>query len=182
MSESDILKIIIEDGEMVKILRSVRDLRLPDSWIGAGFVRNKVWDNLSGTKTKPTDIDVIYFDPTDATIETEDRYWQKLKDGRPELKWSVKNQARMHEYNNEPPYKDSTDAVSHWVESPTCVAVALNDDNDLVLMAPHGIDDLVNMIVRPSPGFTRSLDIYRERMRRKNWSAIWPKLKIVGLE
>jgi len=182
MDENDILNLVREDGEMMEILGLVSDLRLPDSWIGAGFLRNKVWDHLQGTTTPRTDIDVIYFDAKDLSQESEDRYWQKLKDKRPDLDWSVKNQARMHLYNDEAPYKNSTDALSHWVESATCVAVALKEDGSLVLIAPHGIDDLVNMIVRPSPGFIRSLDIYRDRLGRKKWREKWPKLKIIEPE
>jgi len=182
MGESDILNLVREDREMMEILRLVRDLHLPDCWVGAGFVRNKVWDHLQGVSTPRNDIDVIYFNPEDTSLESEDRYWQKLQDKRPELAWSVKNQARMHIYNNEAPYLNSTDSVSHWVESATCVAVTLKENASLALMAPHGIDDLVNMVVRPSPGFNRSLDIYRDRVRRKKWQEIWPNLKIIEPE
>ena len=43
MTEQDILKIIENDKWMMDILHVAERLNLPDSMIGAGFVRNKVW-------------------------------------------------------------------------------------------------------------------------------------------
>jgi len=53
---------ILKDEWMIDILKSVRDLNLPDSWIGAGFVRNKAWDLLHGytNRTPFADIDVVF--------------------------------------------------------------------------------------------------------------------------
>ena len=70
-SEGDILALIGEDLWMMGVLRAVRQLQLPDGWVGAGFVRRKVWDTLHGFK-EPTllnDIDVLFFDPNDLREE-----------------------------------------------------------------------------------------------------------------
>ena len=52
---------------MMDVLRVVRQHQLPDSWVGAGFVRRKVWDNLHGFEepTPLNDIDVLFFNPND---------------------------------------------------------------------------------------------------------------------
>jgi|SRR6185503_4628044 len=180
-TEQDILDIISRDEWMMEILREARKLNLPDWWVGAGFVRNKVWDVLHGytERTPLNDIDVIYFDPKNTSIETQDAFWQQLMDAKPGQNWSVKNQATMHIKNSDEPYTSSVDALAHWVETPTCVAVSLDKDDQLKLAAPHGIGDLINLIVRPSPLFKRSTDIYKERISKKNWSQIWPKLRIL---
>ena len=42
--------------------------------IGAGFVRNAVWDHLSGEDTEATplaDLDVVFHDPAIATAEQD---------------------------------------------------------------------------------------------------------------
>lgn len=46
-------------------LEAVAALDLPDCWIGAGFVRDAVWDELHGYGTRPPggDVDVVWFDP-----------------------------------------------------------------------------------------------------------------------
>lgn len=183
MNSQDVLDLIAADPWMMAILRSARQLELPDWWIGAGFVRSKVWDHLHGytERTLIPDIDVIYFDPTDSDESIEKVYQEKLETILPDIGWSVKNMARMHLLNNEPPYHSAIDGLSHWVETPTCVAVKLDDNDQLQLAAPHGIEDLVNLVVRPSPGFSRDISIYRRRVAKKQWQQRWPKLKILDL-
>ena len=49
-------------------------LGLPDCWIGAGFIRNAVWDNLHGKAAfgPVGDVDVLWFD-RGRTDASEDR-------------------------------------------------------------------------------------------------------------
>lgn len=65
MKKEDIEQLISQDEYMVKCLRTVRKLNLPDCWISAGFVRAKVWDRLHQftKRTETDDVDVIYYDP-----------------------------------------------------------------------------------------------------------------------
>ena len=67
-TKKNILNIIKKDKEMMRILKIVNELDLPDWWIGAGFVRNKVFDYLHGyeRRTKLNDVDIIYFAPPSA--------------------------------------------------------------------------------------------------------------------
>jgi hypothetical protein len=46
-------------------------------------------------------------------------------------------------------------------------------------MAPHGIDDLLALIVRPTPVFGHKMDIYRGRVTGKDWLARWPNLTVL---
>ena len=64
---------ISKDKWMMDILRSVRDLNLPDCWIGAGFVRNKAWDFLHeySQRTPLSDIDVVFLDRTNTSLTKE---------------------------------------------------------------------------------------------------------------
>jgi hypothetical protein len=179
--EKDILAVIASDKWMMEILHLVKQLELPDWWIGAGFVRNKIWDVLHGynQRTALNDVDVIYFDPANIDQKIQDAHWQKLVDARPEINWSVKNQAAMHLYNGDAPYASSTDALSKWVETPTCIGVSLDKQDQLILTAPHGIEDLINLRVTMNPDYTRDPERYKERVQKKNWQTLWPKLKII---
>lgn len=180
MTQEDILALIQQDDWMMKILQTAASLDLPDWMIGAGFVRNKVWNNLSGIEeSHSTDVDVAYFDKSDTDEVTEKRYEAELKKKFP-ADWSVKNQARMHVLHDDQPYRSSEDAIAHWAETATCVAVRLNQHGELELIAPHGIDDLVNLIVRPSPLHT-SPDEVRTRVAKKRWLERWPKLHVIGV-
>src|SRR3954447_138148 len=102
----------------------VMSLRLPDGWIGAGFVRNAVWDYLHGREASPPrgDIDVVWFDPGQADPSIDQSLEDRLHALEPTLAWSVKNQARMHTRNSDPPYSSTADAIGHWPETATAVA------------------------------------------------------------
>lgn len=179
-TEEDVLEIIRQDEWRMEVLRTVRPLQLPDWWLGAGFVRNAVWDALHGFERTPlNDIDLIYFDPAAEPVEDEKRIWQQLKDARPDIIWSATNVAHRHLKLNRPPFTSATDGLAHWVETATCVGVRLNDDDTLELTAPHGIDDLVQGIIRHNPLHPEDVEVYHQRVRKKNWEQQWPRLQII---
>jgi uncharacterized protein len=45
---TDICRFIERQPEMMQVLGVTEALGLPDCWVGAGFVRNPVWDALHG--------------------------------------------------------------------------------------------------------------------------------------
>jgi uncharacterized protein len=180
VNESDIFDLILGDLWMMRVLRAAARLDLPEWMIGAGFVRNKVWDRLHGfanAEVQTADIDLIYFDPADVCESTEKEHDRRLR-AVCDVNWSTKNQARMHEVTGDAPYKSAADGLAHWVESATCVAVTLQG-GELRLIAPYGIGDLVGLIVRPSPGFKRDIGVLRERVETKRWLEKWPRLRVV---
>ncbi len=179
MKPSEITQLIKKDKWMMEILEEVEKLNLPDWWIGAGFVRGKVWDYLHGfnKRTDLPDIDILYFDKNAKPGDDEKQIWQKLKTKYPNYKWSVTNTAFRHLKTNSKPYKSSTDCLSHWVETATCIGVSL-DKGKVRLTAPHGIIDLVNLIVRPTKDWEDGVKM-QERIKEKNWLTKWPKLKVV---
>lgn len=180
MTEQDILNLIREDEWMMNVLKTAQSLNLPDWMIGAGFVRNKVWDFLQKSKTRHIgeDVDLVYFDSLDTNEETEKKYEAALRN-KFDANWSVKNQARMHVINGDKPYGSSEHAIAHWPETPTCIAVFLEEKNNLKLVAPHGIDDLIHLQARPSPLVKH--ERYMQRMNKKNWKSMWPDLIIEDL-
>jgi uncharacterized protein len=180
MNDGEILGLIRADPWMMRVLGAAAVLGLPDWMIGAGFVRNKVWDHLHGfanAEVQTADIDLIYFDPTDLRESTEKAYDRQLR-AACDVNWSAKNQARMHEVTGDAPYTSAADGLAHWVESATCVAVTLQG-GALRLIAPHGISDLTGLIVRRSPGFARGIGVLQERVASKRWLETWPRLRVV---
>lgn len=189
MTKQDIVTAIRDDSWMMEILQTVKRLDLPDWWIGAGFVRSKVWDMLHGyTKRTPLpDIDVIYFDKNDftpgeaekPTTRAEKEFEKQLSKYFPEIHWEVTNQARMHLFHNDKPYESSEEGLSRWVETATCIGVRVDRLNNIILTAPLGIDDLVRGIIRPNPQSQPDLKLFQKRIKEKAWLKKWPKLKIV---
>ena len=182
-SEEDVIRLIYEDEWMMDILRSAQSLNLPDWWVCAGFVRSKIWDVLHefNERTPLPDIDVIYFDPSNVDEEIEKSYENILKQHQPTIPWSVKNQARMHTVNNDRPYSSSTEAIAKFPETATALGVKLDEEGKIVLTAPHGIEDVVNFNIRPTPYFSETeerMEYYHQRVRKKNWKSVWHKVEV----
>lgn len=175
--EQKLITIIKNDEWMMHVLKMVSDLKLSDCWVGAGFIRNKVWDVLHNKeRTFLNDIDIIYFDKNQSLKEYDIHIENQLKKENPNLNWSVKNQARMHFRNGHKPYTDCNHAISFWPETATSIAIRLHSNNHIEYIAPYGLDDLFNLLVIPTPEF--DLKVYTDRIVKKGWKETWSKLKI----
>ncbi len=186
-NEADIIRLIKQDSWMVRVLHAAQKLDLPDWWISAGFVRSKIWDVQHGyqTRTPLPDIDVIYFDEGCTAEAKEKEYEAYLRNFFPNTPWSVKNQARMHLLNGFPPYKSSQDGIAKFPETATALGVKLDSTGNILLTAPHGAEDAINMILKPSPFFEKDpqrLIIFEQRVAKKNWRKIWPEVKMLRLQ
>lgn len=109
---AELTTLLSRDRWRMEALEAVRSLHLNDGWIGAGFVRNAVWDHLHGYADSEvaTDIDVIWFNGCELAYQTNLSIERKLHGCLPALDWSVKNQARMHLRNGDQPYISVADA------------------------------------------------------------------------
>lgn len=161
-----------------RVLTTVRDVLRVDAWVTGGFVRESVWDQLHGyaVPTPVDDVDIIYFAPDRATKADERALEGRLARVSANVKWSVKNQARMHTVSGDEPYISLEDAVSHFPETATAVACRIDASGKLQVLAPYGLEDLVSLSVRRTPGF--DLSRFRDRLREKSWNEKWPELKI----
>ncbi len=164
------------------VLGLVQSLDLPDCWIGAGFIRNAVWDHLHGrAASRPAgDVDVLWFDRARAE-PSEDRKWEAALRGMDgSFDWSVKNQARMHLRNGDAPYASAVEAMRCWPETATAVAVRQAAGGECEIAAPFGLDDLFALVLRPTPRFIgEKRDVYMERVRTKRWLTTWPLLRLM---
>lgn len=165
-------------------LHTARDVGAPDWFIVAGAVRDVVWDDLHRRELSatPRDIDLAFFDPLDLS-ETRERAVQgELRARAPDLPWDVKNQAAVHLWypsvfgTDVEPFASIVEAIATFPETATCVGVRLLHDDDMLVVAPHGLDDLLAGVCRHNP--TRvSAAFYRDRLASKQWSARWPRLR-----
>jgi hypothetical protein len=175
-----LLAFIAADEGAMDVLRLARALELPDWAIGAGFLRNRLWDALMAERTcsAADDVDLLYFDAADPKGQGEAAIEARLTEQRPGLIWQARNQARMHLKNDDPPYASTADAISYWLETCTAVAVRLEPSDRLTLLAPYGLGDLFALICRPTPAGLRRAVAYRARMMAKAWDQRWPGVVI----
>jgi len=182
-NEQDIIQLVKDDKWMMDILAAAQSLNLPDWWVCAGFIRAKIWDVLHGfaNRTSLPDVDIIYYDNSNLDEEVEKKLEEKLRTMNPSIPWSVKNEARMHITNNIPPYSSSVDAISKFPETATALGLTINEQNQVILTAPWGVEDVVNLAVKPTPYFEETkerAEIYEERIAKKNWNSTWSNIKI----
>jgi|SRR5471030_267904 len=177
--QQQIIHWIEQDAMRMLALRTVKQLALPDWCLAAGFVRNLVWDRLHDfSQSSPlNDIDVIYFDAQDISVQSEKEAEQRLST-LAELPWSVKNQAKMHLLHDHAPYSSSSESMSYWVETETVIGATLNHLGQVELVAPLGSAALFEFSITANPRHGDP-NVMLERARSKGWLTQWPKLSVV---
>ena len=164
----------------MEVLATARGERLPDWFVGAGAIRDLVWDVRFGDGFDPArveDIDLVYFDPSDLSRDREHDVESRLGD-----RWDVTNQAAVHtwyhvKFGGGPvePLTSTEAGIATWPEYATSVGVRLEDDGTLTIAAPHGLDDLLDGVWRSNPVRVSPEEANR-RLARKDPGNRWPRL------
>ncbi|KAA8732826.1 nucleotidyltransferase family protein [Acinetobacter qingfengensis] len=165
-------------------LRIGRDMNFSSWCIGAGAVRNLVWDHLHHYEQPSylSDIDLVYFD-AEENLSIEQQHQKRITEKSPDFSWEITNQAFVHlwfeQYFGHPvaPLHSLQDAISTWPEYATSVGVFLTPEDQLEIIAPYGLDDLFAMQIRRNPKRV-SVETYRQRILSKCYNQRWPKVKV----
>ena len=168
------------------MLEAARDCNPPDWFIGAGVIRNLVWDHLHGyqSPTPLADVDLIFFDATDLSPARDQAVQDQLATRLPGVKWEATNQAAVHLWYEDlfgfpvPPFHSSEEAVATWPETATSVAARLLPDETLQIVAPCGLADLFGLVLRRNPSrVTR--EQFQQRLQRKQITQKWPRVQVI---
>ena len=175
----------------MQVLRTIRDLGLPDAMIFSGAIYQPVWNHLTGRAPDYgiKDYDVAYHDDSDTSYEAEDvvirrvaaRFEEPLR-GLVE----VRNQARVHLWFERkfgadepyPPLLSSSDALKRFVATAFCVGVRLEADDSLSVWAPFGLEDLFALHLRPNPLRVKGAGGWERTTASAK--ARWPEITIEG--
>lgn len=183
--ERRLIALVEADRRFVGWLRAVRSIGLDDWCIGAGAVRDLVWNHLSGVSSSgPRDVDVAYFRAVEDAPSDEARLQRRLVAFDASVPWEVTNQATVHRWferrfgHRVDPLRSLEEAVASWPEFATSVAVTLSVDDALRVIAPYGLDDLFAMRVRRNP-VRVSVETYRQRVATKRYRERWPGVRVV---
>lgn len=170
----------------MEALLAARRVAAPDWLIGAGAIRNAVWDHLHGF-SEPTplaDIDLVFFDSNDTSVDRERQVEEALTGQLRGVPWEARNQAAVHlwfpdkfGYDVEP-FGSTAEAIASWPETATSVAVRLNEDDDLAVVAPCGLSDLLGMVHRRNPARV-TVEEYERRLATKRIGELWPRVTII---
>lgn len=169
---------------LMTVLRTLRDLGLPDWRIGSGAVFQTVWNALTGRVPDHgiRDYDVLYFDP-DISWDAEDVVIRRVAAAFPpalSAKVEVRNQARVHLWFEAkfgapyPPLSCTDEALARFLTPANAVGVRLESDGRLDIAAPFGLADCFAMRLTPNPNrsFSRSnFDKIAESLKAR-----WPEV------
>ncbi|HEX8603095.1 MAG TPA: nucleotidyltransferase family protein [Pseudoduganella sp.] len=169
---------------LMAALATVRVTLPQPAWIGAGAIRSAVWDALHGFTPQPpaSDIDVVYFDA--GAPRGEHLLEAALRQRAPHVAWDVTNQAGVHLWYEQAfgraiaPLRSLEEGIATWPETATAVAARLVRDDDIELLAPLGLDDLMGMIVRWNPALVTA-DQYLQRIEARHFQRRWPKVCVL---
>jgi hypothetical protein len=168
-------------------LRAARDVDAPDWLINAGAIRDVVWDALHDRPltAAPRDVDLGFFDPSDLTPAREDEIERALRERAPDLPWEAKNQAAVHLWYPDrfgfdvPPFRNTAEAIATFPLTAACIGIRLLPGDELEVVAPYGLDDLLGGICRHNP--TRvPRSFYEDWLTaRGHWRQRWPRLRYI---
>ena len=184
--EARLVTIALESPWFRPALVAVRSLNLPSWCIGAGAVRNLVWDSLHELRLPSalSDVDVAHFDASDLSVARDAEIQGRLTDTNPRVPWEVTNQAAVHTWfeanfgHAVSPLFSLEDAVASWPEYATAVGLTLRPDDSIHVIAPYGLEDLFSMVVRRNPARV-SIDTYRKRIEQKPYQKRWPRATVL---
>ncbi|ANM04958.1 hypothetical protein AMC78_CH02880 [Rhizobium phaseoli] len=182
---SRLTSLILQVPELVKVLRHLEAMRLPDYLVGGGAIYQTVWNALTGRPRwyGVKDIDIIYFDDTDLSYEAEDRVIRSVLDvaGDLPIPLQIRNQARVHLWFEErfgfsvEPLTCSKDALLRYSTKTHSVAVRLAGDGQLHIEAPFGLNDMFSFRVVPNYALDNR-DTHEEKAARAK--TLWPEVSV----
>jgi hypothetical protein len=142
-----------------------------------------VWNVLTGRPSANgiRDYDLVYFDDTDLSWEAEDAVIQAAGEVFGDVPVEVRNQARVHLWYTEKfgvacrPYTSTEDAIDSFPTIATCLGVRVGGGGEWQVYAPHGVDDVFGLVVRPNRVLAPR-SVYEARVAR--WQREWPELQV----
>lgn len=139
----------------------------PDAWLGAGAVRNRVWHALHGLPGDPpeSDLDVAW---AGSASSSEDARWEARLKAALDAPWEVVDQRRYGHASAEA-------GIASWPETATGVA-ARRREGRIELFAAYGWGDLLDLVVRPIPGFPPGA--WADRVAKKRWTERFPRVRV----
>jgi hypothetical protein len=183
--EARLEAILRRSAPLMQVLKTARDLDLPDWLIFSGAIYQRVLNDLTGRDLDYgiKDYDLGYFDASDISYEAEDvvirRVAARFEPPLSELV-EVRNQARVHVWFEakfgEPyaPLASTSEAVQRFVAPLFAVGVRLEADGRMAVVAPFGLEDLFALRLRPNP--MRPISEFPRKAARL--LVRWPELTI----
>lgn len=184
--ESKLKEILRASPTIMTILETCRAQKLPDWRLVSGAVYGTVFNHLTGRDGDYgiKDFDIAFFD-SDTSYEAEDVWIKRIDAALPPLlaaRAEVRNQARVHIWFKDKfggeyaPLSNTDESLDRYLCFAHMIAVRLEQNDDISIAAPAGLDDMFNMVLRHNPkrgAYDRFLEKSQSIIER------WPEVRIV---
>jgi hypothetical protein len=174
------------DPQLMRILRVACEFDLPRWRLVAGCLYQTVWNELTGRPrgTGINDYDLIYFEGSDLSEETESAMELRVRELLPGLPApvEVRNQARVHLWFEDhfgipyPPLSSPEEAIERYASATHAVGVRLTEEGKIDVFAPFGLEDIFSMVIRPNYALPNKATHDRKAQRAKT---VWPEVTVV---
>lgn len=183
-----LITILEKNNELMDILNYIDSLKLPNYYIAAGSVFQTIWNYYDNNDLNYNikDIDVIYYDDNDLSVETDIKYYDLINDYCKSKNYTyeidVSNEARMHIWKKEnynidvEPYINSEDAIDKWIATVHAIGIT-KENNDIKVYAPYGLSDIFSRTIRPIKHKYNTKEIYDKKAT--NWNSRFDNLNII---
>jgi uncharacterized protein len=178
--------ILRADLHLMDLLRTAREINLPQCRVVAGCIYQSVWNVLTGRPrgTGISDYDLIYFDTSDISEGAEKAIERSVQSRLPAFPApiEVRNQARVHLWFEGyfgiayPPLRSADEAITRYASATHAVGVRLLQGDQLDVFAPFGLEDIFAMVIRPNYALPNRETHERKAARAKS---VWPEVTIV---
>lgn len=173
------LQNILAASPVGEVLPELTKLNLQDAWLSAGAIRNTVWKHRFGGDLKARDFDIVYWNETtrhDAELAAEAALGQKF----PHYTFQVRNQykyGRWRHYHRKP-FDNMEGALRSYFHTASAVGVRQGPTGAWQWLAPYGVDDLYNGVLRQTPNLDAA-DQVKATQRAAALQASCPALQVL---
>jgi hypothetical protein len=185
MDHASLIEAVLCNPVNRAILERLPALGLKDAWLVAGAVVQTVWNVRTGRSPDYgiRDYDIFYFD-SDISFAAEDAAIRGVAAAMSDVcdRVEPRNQARVHLWYPQkfrapyPPLSCATEGIDRFLARVSQVGVQWTEEGYAVY-APHGLDDIATMVVRPNPSSNFCAEIYDAKAA--GWKGRWPELTIL---
>ncbi len=186
IQQKELKQILKQNKVLTKTLELLQEMNLPNWYLGGGSVPQIIWNYYHGFDLNfgIKDYDIVYFDPQTINKDDEDKINILIKQKYPDcpVHLELVNEARTHLWYEQEfgkkikPYICTEDAVYSFPTTASAIGLKLDRNSNLHIFAPHGLTDLLSLVVRANK-IQITKKVYEKKSER--WSQIWPKLTII---
>jgi hypothetical protein len=175
--ENKVCDIVLSNPKTVSLLERLESLGLEEWALSGGAIRNEIWNNLHSYKPGECirDYDITYLGTASMFTVHEELpvEWTSIDEVH---EWYLK-----HRNVTVRPFTDLEDVCAFWPEICSCICL-YSVKGDFKVIAPHGLEDLFELICRPNPvRFPRNLfniSDYYYRVHKMGIREKYPKVTI----